>query len=147
MGPWFATRPRAGRTTVRDMPKKVTWGICLIVLLPVEYVLLHVNRGLVSSRYHLLGQILEGLIWLPIAAGWLGGPVLIAWGLLRDLPRRSAQQVVLEAPRHGPSEQESSEVLRRRLDELRRLHGAGTITTVEHDNLRQQALNSYARES
>lgn len=129
------------------MPKKVTWGICLIVLLPIEYVLLRVNRELVYNANHLLGQILEGLIWLAIAAGWIGGPVLIIWGLLRDLPRKSAQGAALKAPRHGPIDQESSEVLRRRLVELEDLLGAGTITQLEHDTLRQQALNSYARES
>jgi len=110
------------------MPKKVKWGLVLIAQLPITYVLIAVNRRFTfdAEQAQTLGQIFEGVLWLLIAAGWIGGSVLVAWGCWELLQNRSR-------PR-----------LHRRLDELAQLRDAGTITQAEHDTLRQRALTQYA---
>ena len=110
------------------MPKKVKWGLVLIAQLPITYVLIAVNRRFTfdAEQAQTLGQIFEGVLWLLIAAGWIGGSVLVAWGCWELLPNRSRSR------------------LHRRLEELAQLRDAGTITLAEHDTLRQQALTHYA---
>ena len=110
------------------MPKKVKWGLVLIAQLPITYVLIAANRRFTfdAEQAQTLGQIFEGVLWLLIAAGWIGGSVLGAWGCWELQQNRSRSR------------------LHRRLEELGQLRDAGTITRTEHDTLRQQALTHYA---
>jgi len=110
------------------MPKNVKWGLVLTAHLPITYGLIATNRRFTfdAEQAQTLGQIFEGVLWLLVAAGWIGGSVLVAWGCWELLPNRSRSR------------------LHRRLEELAQLRDAGTITLAEHDTLRQRPLTQYA---
>jgi len=73
------------------MPEKVKWGLVLIAQLPTTYVLVAVGRRFTidAEQAQTLGQVFEGLLWLFIAAGWIGGSVLVARGCGELLQNRS----------------------------------------------------------
>jgi hypothetical protein len=56
------------------------------------YVLLSVNRSVdLDGGAHIVNQLIEGILWLLIAAGWIAAPILILWGLLVDRRKDAAQ--------------------------------------------------------
>lgn len=65
------------------MPVKAKRGLGLLVVAAIGYLLVNAAQegGPGRSGFE---QALEGVGWLLVAVGLVGGLALLAWGLLRD---------------------------------------------------------------